>query len=103
MHDRLRQSNDEYETLEAQLSDPEVLADPDQLRTLSKRYTELGPVVETFRRREARAADAEAARSMLPDAVGDERDLLVEEIDTVNEELVAIDDELRELMLPSDP
>ena len=103
MHDRLRQINDEYETLEAQLSDPEVLADPDQLRTLSKRYTELGPVVETFRRREARAADAEAARSMLPDAVGDERDLLVEEIDTVNEELVAIDDELRELMVPPDP
>ncbi len=80
MHDRLRQINDEYETLEAQLSDPEVLADPDQLRTLSKRYTELGPVVEMFRRREARAADADAARSMLPDAVGDERDLLSDEI-----------------------
>ena len=103
MHDRLRQINDEYETLEAQLSDPEVLADPDQLRTLSKRYTELGPVVETYRRRQARAADADAARSMLPDAIGDERDLLAEEIDAVNSELAAIDDELRELMLPSDP
>jgi len=103
MHDRLRQINDEYETLEAQLSDPEVLADPDQLRILSKRYTELGPVVEVFRRRQARAADAEAARSMLPDAVGDERDLLIEEIDDVGTELVALDDELRELMLPTDP
>ena len=67
MHDRLRQIVDEYETLEAQLSDAEVLADPDRLRTLSKRYTELGPVVETVRRRDARAADADAARSMLPD------------------------------------
>ncbi|MET0911178.1 MAG: PCRF domain-containing protein, partial [Ilumatobacteraceae bacterium] len=103
MHDRLRQINDEYETLEAQLSDPEVLADPDQLRTLSKRYTELGPVVELFRRREARAADADAARSMLPDAVGDERDLLSDEIASVNEELAVMDDELRELMLPADP
>jgi peptide chain release factor 1 len=103
MHDRLRQINDEYETLEAQLSDPEVLADPDQLRTLSKRYTELGPVVEMFRRRRARAADADAARSMLPDAVGDERDLLSHEIAEVNEELAAMDDALRELMLPADP
>ena len=85
------------------MSDAEVLADPDRLRTLSKRYTELGPVVETFRRREARAADADAARSMLPDATGDERDLLVDEIDDVNAELAELDDELRELMLPTDP
>ena len=103
MHDRLRQIVDEYETLEAQLSDAEVLADPDRLRTLSKRYTELGPVVETVRRRDARAADADAARSMLPDATGAERDLLVGEIDDVNAELAELDDQLRELMLPTDP
>jgi peptide chain release factor 1 len=103
MHDRLRQIVDEYETLEAQLSDAEVLADPDRLRTLSKRYTELGPVVETVRRRDARAADADAARSMLPDATGAERDLLVGEIDDVNTELAELDDQLRELMLPTDP
>ena len=66
---------------------------------MSKRYTELGPVVETVRRRDARAADADAARSMLPDATGDERDLLVAEIDDVNAELAELDDELRELML----
>ena len=103
MHERLRQIVEEYELLEAQLSDAEVLADPDRLRVLSKRYTELGPVVETVRRRDARAADAEAARSMLPDANGEERDLLAAEIDEVNAELVELDDELRELMLPTDP
>ncbi len=103
MLDRLRQINDEYETLERQLSDAEVLADPDRLRTLSMRYSELGPVVEAYRRRLARAADAEAARSMLPDASGDERDLMLAEIEAANAELSTIDDELRELMLPADP
>ena len=54
MLERLRHVVDEYETLEQQLSDPEVLADSDQLRQVSKRYNELGPVVEAVTRHAAR-------------------------------------------------
>ena len=103
MLDRLSNVVDEYETLERQLSDPEVLADSDQLRRLSKRYTELGPVVEAYRRQVARRADAEAARDMLAGASGDERDMLVAEIDAATADVAAIEDELRDLMLPTDP
>jgi peptide chain release factor 1 len=103
MLERLRHVVDEYETLEQQLSDPEVLADSDQLRRLSKRYNELGPVVEAYRRRESRRADADAAREMLVGASGDERDMLVAEIDEATAEADSIEDELRELMLPKDP
>ena len=103
MFDRLAHVVDEYDTLEQQLSDPEVLADSDQLRRLSMRYTELGPVVEAYRRHAALEADAEAAREMLSGATGAERDMLVDEIDNATAELEAIEDELRDLMLPSDP
>jgi peptide chain release factor 1 len=103
MLERLRHVVDEYETLEQQLSDPAVLADTDQLRRLSKRYTELGPVVEAFRRRESRRADADAAREMLVGATGDEREMLVAEIDAATGEADSIEDELRELMVPRDP
>jgi peptide chain release factor 1 len=103
MLDRLRHVVDEYDTLERQLSDPEVLADSDALRRLSKRYTELGPVVEVYRRREALIADADAAREMLDGASGAERDMLVGEIESATDEAAALDDELRELMLPADP
>ena len=103
MLERLRHVVDEYETLEQQLSDPEVLADSDQLRVLSKRYNELGPVVEAYRRREARRADADAAKEMLVGATGDERDMLVAEIDGATVDADAIEHELRELMLPKDP
>ena len=103
MLERLRHVVDEFETLEQQLSDPEVLADSDQLRRLSKRYNELGPVVEAYRRRESRRADADAAREMLVGAVGDERDMLVAEIESADSDADSIEDELRELMLPKDP
>jgi peptide chain release factor 1 len=103
MLERLRHVVDEHETLERQLADPEVLADAGELRRLSKRYNELGPVVEAYRRREARAADADAAREMLVGARGDEREMLVAEIDAATDDVVRLDDELRELMLPADP
>ncbi len=101
--DRLAQIVDEYETLEHQLADPEVLADPNQLRTVSKRYNDLGPVVEMVRRFNARRADGEAAREMLAGASGDERQMLVDEIDDVTSELATLEDELRESMIPQDP
>ena len=103
MLERLRHVVDEYETIEQQLSDPEVLADPGELRRLSKRYAELGPVVEAYRRRDSRQADADAAREMLVGASGPERDMLVAEIDAATHDAVAIENELRELMLPADP
>ena len=103
MLERLRHVVDEYETLEQQLSDPEVLADSDEVRRVSKRYSELGPVVEAYRRQVSRRADADAAREMLVGASGAERDMLVAEIDEATTEADAIEDELRELMLPVDP
>ncbi|NND75488.1 MAG: peptide chain release factor 1 [Ilumatobacter sp.] len=103
MLDRLRQVSDEYETIEHQLADAEVLADPAQLRTLSKRYNELGPVVEKYRLFLARTADRDAARDMLTGASGDERELLNAEIAAANAELPVLEDELREMMLPVDP
>jgi len=103
MLQRLRQVNDEYQTLEQQLSDPEVLADPQQLRMLSKRYTELGPVIEAFRKHESRREDAETARELLEGASGDERDMLMAEIESANTEVAQLEDDLRELMLPKDP
>ena len=103
MTDRLAQIVDEYETLEHQLADPEVLADPVQLRTVSKRYNDLGPVVEKIRRYTTRQGDGEAARQMLDGSSGEERQMLVDEIDDVGVELAALESELRELMLPKDP
>ncbi len=68
MLDRLRLVAEEYDDLERQLADPEVIADADKLRVASKRYNELTPVVEAFRRYEMRRDDVAAAREMLTDA-----------------------------------
>ncbi len=101
--ERLSQIVDEYETLEHQLADPEVLADPNQLRTVSKRYNDLGPVVGAIRHYTSRRDDAIAAREMLDGSSGDERQMLVDEIEAVSSELPDLEADLREMMLPKDP
>ncbi len=103
MSDRFVEIVDEFENLEHQLVDPEVLGDADRLRVASKRYNELGPVVEKIRLRSMRESDAATAREMLDGSVGEERQLLVDEIDAAVAEVAELDDELRELMLPRDP
>jgi peptide chain release factor 1 len=100
---RLAALEQEHADLEARLADPAVMADPAELRTVSRRYHELTPVVDAARRQRALRADAETARELLEDATGDERDLLDSELATTNEALAAVAAELAELLVPPDP
>ena len=72
----------EHADLEARLADPAVATDPAELRTVTRRYHELTPVVAAARRQRALLADAEAARELLTQASGDERELLEADLAT---------------------
>src|SRR5688572_25588127 len=58
---RLDEIEARFRAVEAEMSLPEVAAEPDRLRTLGKTYAELGDVVRPYR--EYRAATAEAAEA----------------------------------------
>lgn len=102
---RLAGLEQEFADLEARLADPAVGSDPAELRTVSMRYKELGPVVDAARRQRAIRADAETARELLAEtaAGSDERALLEVELADALDALDALDDELAELMIPPDP
>ena len=94
---------DEFVSLEASLSDPDIATDPARLRDVSRRYKDLTPVVECVRRHRARSADADAARELLADATDDERESLRVELAEAERDIAALEEELRVLMLPKDP
>ena len=100
---RLAAIEREHADLEARLADPAVTADPTELRTVTRRYHELTPVVEAARRQRALRADAEAARELLTQATGDDRVLLEAELTTTHDALTVVDAELAELLVPADP
>ena len=103
VHDRLASVAEEFRELEARLADPETTSDPDRLRTVSQRYRELEPLVEAHRRYLARMGDLDTAREMLTDPDPDGRAMAEAEVADAERDLAAWDDEIRELLLPSDP
>lgn len=103
MFDRLQSLEDEFVSLEASLSDPDLASDQARLRDVTRRYKDLSPVVDCIRRFRSRSADADAARELMTVASDDERESLRAELDAAGRDLVALEDELRLLMLPKDP
>ena len=103
MIDRLAGLEAEFAALEDQMADPAVLGDQQRLREVTRRYKEITPVVDSFRRYRARTEDAAAAKELLTEAAGDERDLLREELAAADADLEALEAELKVLLLPRDP
>ena len=103
MIDRLAGLEAEFAALEGQLADPAVLGDQQRLREVSRRYKEITPVVECYRRYRSRSEDATAAQELLMEASGDERELLREELSAAQADLEALESELKVLLLPRDP
>ena len=103
VNDRLTSASEEFRELEARLADPETIADPDQLRTVSQRYRELEPTVQVYAAYEARLGDLGAARELLVDADPADRVMAQSEIDEAATDIDRLEHELRQLLLPRDP
>ncbi len=101
--ERLAALEDEFAAVEAELADPAVLADPDRLRRAAKRHKDLGAIVSRYREYRGRQDDLEAAREMLGEATGDDRESMRAEAAEAEADLERLGDELRELLLPRDP
>ncbi len=101
MLDKLKKLEEEYNVLEAELGDPEVLADAARFREASRRYAELGEVIQTFREYQKVQDELEQAREMTGDPELGE--MAREEAAELEEKLAALEKKLEVLLLPRDP
>ncbi|HEY4333651.1 MAG TPA: peptide chain release factor 1 [Ilumatobacteraceae bacterium] len=103
MIDRLDAVEDEFLTVEAELSDPAVLNNSAMLRQRSKRYKELTPIVELIRARRDAVADSAAAHELLLGANAEDRELMRAELASSDAEIDRLAEEIRLMLLPRDP
>ena len=83
----------QYEDVERQLSDPEVVADQAKYKDLTQRYTELKEFVEKYRLFKSLHQHRLDAEEMLNDP--EMKDMAKEELDDIDQQLRSIDEDLQ--------
>jgi peptide chain release factor 1 len=103
MLERRAEFEKEYEQLLERLADPAIASDQRAMRTVARRHKELEAIVRTMRDLDAAGEDLAAARDLLRESVGSERDLGRGEVETAEARVDELEDHLASLMLPRDP
>jgi peptide chain release factor 1 len=103
MQAKLEAMTRRHAELEHLLSTPAVLADPATFRDHARAYAELQPVVDRFRARTRLLQEADEARALAVESDPEMSRLARQELKTIEDRLVQIDQELQELLVPQDP
>jgi peptide chain release factor 1 len=98
VRDSVQSILDEYAEIEARLADPSLHADQNRVRTLNKRYSELGPVVAAARAWRAAVGDLAAGREL-----AEEEQAFATEVPALEAVLGTAEERLRRLLVPRDP
>jgi peptide chain release factor 1 len=103
MLERLQEVERRYEELERLVVDPGVIANRREYAALSRERSQLEETVQRFRERRQLERDIAEHKELLTDDDADVRALAKSELPTLEGALVALDERLRQLLLPKDP
>ena len=103
MFAKLEELERKYMELETQLAEPEVFADQERYRKLTKTHASLREVVEQFRKHRQARKTLEENRQLLNDPDPELRAMAQEESRQIEEDLPKLEQALKVLLLPTDP
>jgi peptide chain release factor 1 len=104
MLEKFKAIREKFLHLEELLSDPATVADMDRAKKVNKEYKKLQPLVAVISRYEKTLSNLESARAILAEERDPElRDMAREEIELLQPELEAQEEELKVLLTPKDP
>ena len=94
---------EQYHSIANQLADEVIQSDGKKMVELSKEFSRIEPVVVLFEKYQSLEEEKEAAEELIKDDDGSMSDLAKEEIDSISEQLLKIEDEITPMLLSSDP
>ena len=89
--------------MQALLGEADVIADQNRFRALSKEYSQLEELVDSFEQYKQAQADLDAAHEMANDDDVEMREMAAEEIKTGEQAVEQLEQQLQVLLLPKDP
>jgi peptide chain release factor 1 len=103
MDARLRQALERAAEVERQLADPAVARDSAQLQSLGREHARLAPIARLAERLARLESELEQARELADEADPELVALAHADMARVPDEIAAVSDELRTLLIPRDP
>lgn len=101
MFSKLKAVEDRFDELTDEISKPEVIANQEVWQKLMKERADIEAIVDKYREYKRVSADIESAKEMLNDK--ELHELAQMELVTGEEKILAIEEELKVLLLPKDP
>jgi len=93
----------QYLDYEDQLAQPEIFGDQERYIKIAKAHADMNEIIGKYRKHTATKTQCEENKSLMLDADMEIRAMAQEEYDVLIEELPILEQELRILLLPSDP
>lgn len=104
MFDKLEYIEKRFNEIAVKLSDPEIVSDQEQYKKLMKEYKSLAGIVEKYREYKKARQDAEEAKELLESHLDrDMKEMAEEELNVSRASMEKIAEQLKVLLLPSDP
>ena len=104
MFDRLEELVDKLDTINNQLTDPDVVSDQNKFRKLMKEQSDLQPLVEKYTEYKNTKQTIEDSLEMLEVEDDEEmKEMLKEELSEAKSNIAKIEQELKVLLIPKDP
>lgn len=103
MFSDLNEIETRHAQLEAALSDPATLKDNQLFKDTARRHSELGKVVAVWRKLKKAQDDLRATKEMLVSESGELKEMAEMELESLAEDVAALENELTILLLPKDP
>ena len=94
---------EQYHSIANQLADEGIQSDGKKMVELSKEFSRIEPVVVLFEKYQSLEEEKKAAEELIKDDDGSMSELAKEEIDSISEQLLEIEEEITPMLLSSDP
>jgi len=92
-----------FEEISALLGDPQIIADQNQFRELSKEYAQLEPIIKCYQRYNTLAATIESATQLLQESDPEIKILAEEELQQAQTEQTQLVEQIHILLIPKNP
>jgi peptide chain release factor 1 len=101
MIDKLAGIENRYIELERMMGDPEIAQDYEMVAKYAKERSDIQPIVQKFREYRSKSEALEEAQEMLADP--EMRELAEMEISEIKDQIPAMEEEIKLMLLPKDP